>query len=259
MNLTVLSEMRAKDGFESEHGLSFLIEVDRKKILFDTGASNLYIRNAAKLGIDLQEVDRIVLSHGHWDHGNGLEYMKGKPLICHPGCFVKRYRKSGKDYLGLSLSQEELSEHFNLETFRRPIRLSDHLWFLGEIPRKNDFEAQTTKYVLEDGADDYIMDDSGLVVITNKGLVIISGCAHSGICNMIEHARRVTGIPEVKAVIGGFHLRASNRQTRKTIEYLEKLEVAQVIPSHCTFDPALNLFQETFGSRELLTGACLVF
>ena len=259
MNLTVLSEMRAMDGFESEHGLSFLIEVDRKRILFDTGASNLYIRNAARLGIDLEEVDRIVLSHGHWDHGNGLEYMKGKPLICHPGCFVKRYRKSGKDYLGLSLSQKELSERFDLETFRQPVRLSDHLWFLGEIPRKNDFEAQSTKYVLEDGSDDFIMDDSGLVAITPKGLVIISGCAHSGICNMIEHARRVTGVFKVAAVLGGFHLRATNKQTRKTIEYLEKLKVAQVIPSHCTFDPALKLFQKTFGSRELLSGACLVF
>lgn len=259
MNLTVLSEMRAMDGFGSEHGLSFLIEVDQHKVLFDTGASDLYKKSAAKLGINLQEVDRIVLSHGHWDHGNGLEYMEGKPLICHPDCFVKRYRKTGRDYLGLSLSQKEAGERFDLETFRRPIRLSDHLWFLGEIPRKNDFEAQATKYMLEDGSDDYIMDDSGLVVITNKGLVIISGCAHSGICNMIEHARRVTGIFKVAAVLGGFHLRSNNKQTRKTVAYLESLEVEQVIPSHCTFDPALGLFHKTFGRRELLTGACLAF
>ncbi len=127
MNLTVLSEVKAMDGFESEHGLSFLIEVDQKKILFDTGASNLFIRSAARLGIDLEEVDRIVLSHGHWDHGNGLEYMGGLPLICHPDCFVKRYRKTGRDYLGLSLSQKEAGERFDLETFRRPIRLSNHL------------------------------------------------------------------------------------------------------------------------------------
>jgi 7,8-dihydropterin-6-yl-methyl-4-(beta-D-ribofuranosyl)aminobenzene 5'-phosphate synthase len=247
------------DGFESEHGLSFLIEVDQKKILFDTGASDLYKRNAAKLGIDLDMVDRIVLSHGHWDHGNGLEHMKGLPLICHPDCFVRRYRKSGDAYLGLSLSKKELGDRFDLETFRHPIRLSDHLWFLGEIPRKNDFEAKTTKYILEDGSDDFIMDDSGLVAITKKGLVVISGCAHSGISNMIEHARRVTGIFKVAAVIGGFHLKAVNKQTRKTIEYLERLEVQQVIPSHCTFDPALDLFRQTFGSSELLAGACVAF
>lgn len=251
--------MRAMDGFESEHGLSFLLEVDQKKILFDTGASDLYKHSAARLGIDLEEVDRIVLSHGHWDHGNGLEYMEGKPLICHPGCFVKRYRKSGDTYLGLSLSKKELGDRFDLLTFRHPIRLTDHLWFLGEIPRKNNFEAKTTKYILEDGSDDFIMDDSGLVAITKKGLVVISGCAHSGICNMIEHARRVTGIFKVAAVIGGFHLKATNKQTHKTIEYLEKLEVPQVIPSHCTLEPALDLFRQTFGSPELRTGACLVF
>jgi len=259
MNLTVLSEMRAMDGFGSEHGLSFLIEVDQKMILFDTGASDLYKQNAARLGIDLGLVDRIVLSHGHWDHGNGLEYMEGKPLICHPGCFVKRYRKSGDSYLGLSLSKEELGHRFDLETFRKPILLSDHLWFLGEIPRKNDFEAKTTNYILEDGSEDFIMDDSGLVVVTKKGLVLISGCAHSGICNMIEHARRVTGVFKIAAVIGGFHLRAVNRQTRLTIECLEKLEVEQVIPSHCTFDPALKLFRQIFGAQELLAGACLAF
>lgn len=259
MNLTVLSEVKAMDGFESEHGLSFLIEVDQLKVLFDTGASDLFKHNAARLGIDLGKVDRIVLSHGHWDHGNGLEYIEGKPLICHPGCFVKRYRKQGETYLGLSLSKAELADRFDLETFRHPIRLSEHLWFLGEIPRKNNFEAQSTKYILEDGSEDFIMDDSGLVVITKKGLVLISGCAHSGISNMIEHARRLTGVFKVAAVVGGFHMKAANKQTRKTIYYLEKLGVEQVIPSHCTFDPALDLFRQKFGSPELLAGACLVF
>jgi len=204
-------------------------------------------------------VDHIVLSHGHWDHGNGLQYIHGKPLICHPGCFVKRYRKSGDGYLGLALSEKELGERFELQTSRQPVRLSDHLWFLGEIPRQNDFEAQSTKYILEGGADDFIIDDSGMVYVTEKGLVIVSGCAHAGICNTIEHARRVTGVSRVAAVIGGFHLRATDNQTRRTIEYLEKLGVAQVLPSHCTFDPALNLFQKAFGSNEVLTGGCLAF
>lgn len=247
------------DGFKSEHGLSFLIEVDQKMILFDTGASDVYKINAARMGIDLGKVDRIVLSHGHWDHGNGLEHMEGLPLICHPGCFVKRYRKSGDGYLGLPFSREEAAERFDLETFRHPIRLLDHLWFLGEIPRKNDFEAQATKYMLEDGSEDFIMDDSGLAVVTPKGLVVISGCAHSGISNMIEHARRVTGVLEVAAVIGGFHLRAANKQTHRTIEYLKTLVDIRVFPSHCTFDPALDLFNKSFGQSEVLAGACLTF
>lgn len=259
MNLVVLSEMRGMEGFGSEHGLSFLIETDQKKFLFDTGASDLFMQSAARLGIDLEEVDSIVLSHGHWDHGNGLVYLEGKPLICHPGSFVKRYRKSGGDYLGLSLSRKEVAERFDLQTFRRPVSLSKNLWYLGEIPRKNDFEAQSTRYILEDGSEDYILDDSGLAAITDRGLVVISGCAHSGICNMVEYARQVTGVYMVAAVIGGFHLKADNHQTRKTIEYLRHLEVDRVYPSHCTLDPALGLFRTELESREVLTGAFHTF
>ena len=96
VKLSVLSDAKAVDGYGSEHGLSFLIEVDRKKFLFDTGASELYRRNAEKLGLDLTELDAIVLSHGHFDHGDGLKYINDKPLVCHPDCFVNRYWKSGK-------------------------------------------------------------------------------------------------------------------------------------------------------------------
>lgn len=259
MNLTVLSEVRAMDGFGSEHGLSFFIEEDQKKILFDTGASDLYIRSAVKMAISLGELDTIVLSHGHWDHGNGLQYMDGKPLICHPGCFIKRYRKSGNNYLGLSLSETEVDSRFDLKTSRLAVRLSEHVWFLGEVPRKNDFEGQTTKYMLEDGSDDFIMDDSGLAVVTDRGLVVVSGCAHAGICNMIVHAMQVTGVELVAAVVGGFHLREVNNQTLRTITFLKNLGVKQVIPSHCTIDPALAQFQKTFGSSDLLTGGCLIF
>jgi 7,8-dihydropterin-6-yl-methyl-4-(beta-D-ribofuranosyl)aminobenzene 5'-phosphate synthase len=251
--------MEALDGFESEHGLSFLIEVDHKLVLFDTGASDLFIRNASRLGVDMKEVDLIILSHGHWDHGNGLQYMKEKPLFCHPGCFVQRYRKSGNGFLGLPFSQEEAAQRFDLQTSHKAIKLLDHLWFLGEIPRKNDFEGLSTKYVLEDGSDDFIMDDSGLAVVTKNGLVVVSGCAHSGITNMIEHARQVTGVLRIAAVIGGFHLRAANIQTNRTIAYLKKLEEVKVFPSHCTVDPALNRFKQAFGSREVLAGACLTF
>jgi 7,8-dihydropterin-6-yl-methyl-4-(beta-D-ribofuranosyl)aminobenzene 5'-phosphate synthase len=259
MELTVLSEVKALKGFGSEHGLSFLVKTDQRSFLFDTGASDLYKHSAARLGIDLEQVDRIILSHGHWDHGNGLAFLKEKSLICHPGCFVKRYRKTGKDYLGLSLSREEVEERFNLETFRRPIRLSEHLWYLGEIPRDNDFEAQSTPYILEDGSEDYILDDTGLAAITDRGLVVISGCAHSGICNMIEHARRVTGVLKTAAVIGGFHLQADNPRTRRTVEYLRQLGVGKVLPSHCTREPALGLFRREFEGREVQTGACLTF
>ncbi len=259
MKLVVLSEVKAMDGFGSEHGLSFLIEVDQEKVLFDTGASDLYLKNAQKLGIDPNRVDTIVLSHGHWDHGDGLQFTEGLPLVCHPGCFVTRFRKSGFGNIGLALSQQEIESRFELKTSAEPVRLTEHLWFLGEIPRVNDFEARSTRYVLEGGQEDFLTDDSGLVCITDRGLVVISGCAHSGICNMVEHARQLTGINRVEGVIGGFHLRAVNDQARKTIEYLKYTEVRRIYPSHCTMDPALSQFYDEFGFNEVLAGSTIDF
>jgi 7,8-dihydropterin-6-yl-methyl-4-(beta-D-ribofuranosyl)aminobenzene 5'-phosphate synthase len=104
-----------------------------------------------------------------------------------------------------------------------------------------------------------MMDDSGLAFVSRKGLVVLSGCAHSGICNMIEHARVVTGCQQLDTVIGGFHLRADNMQTRRTLAYLKKLMPGQVLPSHCTMDPALGLFQQAFGSRDLKAGTVVQF
>ncbi|MEN8202087.1 MAG: MBL fold metallo-hydrolase [Bacteroidota bacterium] len=259
MKLVVFSDAKAMDGYGAEHGLSFLIEVDDQQTLFDTGASDLFLLNARKMGMDLSEVDQIVLSHGHWDHGNGLPFLDNLPLICHPGCFVKRFRKSRHGELGLVLSQAEIEAKFELRTSTEALKLSEHLYFLGEVPRINDFEARSTKYLLENGEEDFIMDDSGLACITDKGLIVISGCAHSGICNIIQHAKAVTGIDRVEAVVGGFHLSVINEQTRRTIEFIRDIGVKRVLPSHCTRDPALGMFHEQFGVHELRAGMKLFF
>jgi len=255
MKLVVLSDAKAMNGYGSEHGLSFFLEVDGQQTLFDTGASDLFLKNARILGVNLSKVDRIVLSHGHYDHGNGLQFLDGLPLLCHPGCFVKRYRKSGYGELGLVLSRAEIEAKFALQTSRKPVQLSEHLYFLGEVPRMNAFEARSTKYLLEGGTEDFITDDSGLACITTQGLVVISGCAHSGICNMIEHARQVTGVDRVEAVLGGFHLSGLNVQARSTIQFLDDLGVHQVLPSHCTLEPALSAFRARFMGGELVVGS----
>ncbi|MCK5135264.1 MAG: MBL fold metallo-hydrolase [Bacteroidales bacterium] len=259
MKLIFLSDTKARQNFQSEHGLSFYIEGDQKKILFDTGASNVFLKNAEKLGLDLDSVDMVVLSHGHFDHGDGLQFIDQKTLICHPGCFVKRYRKHGSGNIGLALSKSEIQSKFDLSLSKESLQLSQHLFFLGEIPRINDFEARKTKFILEGGEEDFILDDSGLACITERGLVVISGCAHSGICNMIEHAKKVTGIRQVEAVIGGFHLKILDNQTHKTIKYLKETGASKVFPSHCTMDPALSLFYDEFGRNEVIAGTEIFF
>jgi len=246
-------------GYFSEHGLSFLVEAGGERILFDTGASDVFLKNALKLDIDLKEISQVVLSHGHWDHGNGLVHLKDKDLLCHPGCFRKRYRRGGDQDIGLSQSRKELEKRFRIRTSAEAVLLAPGFWFLGEVPRENDFEARSTKYVLEDGSDDFISEDSGMACLTEHGLVVISGCAHSGICNMVEHARRVSGEQRVYAVIGGFHLKVINEQTRRTAQYLRELGAAEILPSHCTMDRALEFFLGEFGQKDIQAGDCIVF
>jgi 7,8-dihydropterin-6-yl-methyl-4-(beta-D-ribofuranosyl)aminobenzene 5'-phosphate synthase len=259
MKITVLSEVKAREGYLSEHGLSFLVEADGQRILFDTGASELFLNNASRLGIGLESVQTVVLSHGHYDHGDGLPFLDRKKLVCHPGCFVNRYRRRGTGNLGLALSRDELEKRFDLQTTREPVQLTDHLIFLGEVPRNNDFEARTTPYRLEDGEDDFIMDDSGLAYLGDHGLVVISGCAHAGICNMVDHAVKVTGMDRIEGVIGGFHLKEMDQKTRRTIDYLRNRKVNRVLPSHCTKSPALEGFHRAFGIKEVLAGEVYSF
>jgi 7,8-dihydropterin-6-yl-methyl-4-(beta-D-ribofuranosyl)aminobenzene 5'-phosphate synthase len=159
----------------------------------------------------------------------------------------------------MDLSKPELQERFDLQTYREPYQISKKLFFLGEIPRINEFESQTTPYVLEGGAEDFVIDDSGLACITDKGLVVVSGCAHSGICNMIEHAINVTGVSEIRAVLGGFHLSRIDYRTGATIDYLKRRNVKQVLPSHCTMEPALSAFYKTFGRNVVMVGQEIVF
>ena len=260
MKITVLTENLAGGHFLAEHGLSFLIEHDNKTILFDTGQSDVFLSNARKLGIDLQKkVDQLILSHGHWDHGDGLQFIKNKPLLTHPAAFMKRFRKNDSTSIGLKMSLEEIKNKFQLTSSAKPVHLSNDIIFLGEIPRTNVFESQTTPFVDEDGAEDYIPDDSALAIIHDEKLIIISGCAHSGICNICEYAKRITGIKTIQAVIGGFHLKHQNEQTKRTIQYFKNEKVEQLIPSHCTELPALSAFYSTFKTHQLKTGQILEF
>ena len=238
MRITVLND--EKPGIcPAEHGLSFLIE-DEGKILFDVGPSDIFARNADSLGIDLEAAGTIVLSHGHWDHTNGLKHLHGKKLVCYPDCFAKRFRKNDNQYNGTPITLEEAKKQFQLTLTKKPFKLSEAILFLGEIPRLNDFEAKTTEFYLEGGADDFIIGDSALAIKTAKGLVVVAGCSHAGICNIIEYAKKASGLGKVHAVIGGFHLLENNESARRTMEYFKKEKIAKIYPSHCVCDAVIE-------------------
>ena len=255
MRIYVLTDNFSENEFDAEHGLSYFIEIDGQKFLFDTGHSDVFIKNALKLGIDItQEVKTVVLSHGHWDHGNGLKYLKGLSLITHPDAFSIRYRKKDHSPVGLSLSRQGIKKQFRLRESRGTCHIGPHLMFLGQIPRSNDFERQHTTYEFADGSDDFIPDDSALVASLPDGLVIVTACSHSGICNICDYAKAVTGMHKIKAVLGGFHLKKVDDQTVHTVDYLKKNEIERILTSHCTSLPVSALFGKHFSSERLKAG-----
>ena len=254
MKISILAENAPGTYTGSEHGLSYLIEHDGRRILFDTGQSDLFLVNAEIMGVDINNIDMIILSHGHYDHGNGLQYIKGGKLICHPGCFVKRYSKTGSKYIGLKNTLSEISARFELITTSDPYRISNKIIFLGEIPRTSSFESKQTGFILEDGKPDFVMDDSALALMLIEGVFVVTGCGHAGIVNTLEHAKKVSGEERIYGVMGGFHLKQEDKQTRETIDYLKENEVKYIYPSHCTALPALAAFHLNFGMDAVKTG-----
>jgi 7,8-dihydropterin-6-yl-methyl-4-(beta-D-ribofuranosyl)aminobenzene 5'-phosphate synthase len=259
MRISVLTENHAGSSTMAEHGLSYMIEHDGKRILFDTGQSDLFVKNAKIMNVSIEEIDNIVLSHGHFDHGNGLSYISGLQLICHPGCFIKRYSRKDKRYIGLKNNQDELQDMYNLTLSAKPYNISEKIIFLGEIPRVTDFESKNTTFIFEDGTPDFVMDDSAIALILDEGLFLVTGCGHAGIVNTLEHARKVSGISRIYGIMGGFHLKEIDRQTIETIKYLKESQVKHVLPSHCTELPALSAFYESFRIKQLKTGDIINF
>jgi len=245
--------------FKGAHGLSLFIRAE-KNILFDTGPSKVFLDNAAILGLDLKNLDWIALSHGHWDHTDGLAALADrigkKQLIAHPSVFTDRHKPTG-EYNGMALSRDAVQAAFDLELCKAPRQLTPTVYFLGQIPRINDFESRSTLFYQLDGEEklpDFIEDDTALAVKTDQGCVVIAGCAHAGICNICDHAKAVTGQDRIHMVLGGFHLLAPGEQLDHTIDYFRANPLDRLLPMHCTGFEALCRFCCDLGAEKLSTG-----
>lgn len=235
--------------FLAEPGFSVLIEEGDCRILFDTGYSDIFIRNSQKMGLDLRHLDFLALSHSHMDHTWGLDPLVryytelnimgipcSKPtLIAHSQTFVSVLDKNFGE-LGSLMSKEKLAKHFQLELTDKPMWLTDRLVFLGQIPRENTFES-LLRFGKKENSDveDLVIEDSALAYKSDNGLVIITGCSHAGICNIIEYARKVCNEYCINDVLGGLHLqKPSPQQMQGTLSYIKKLNMKQLHACHCT-------------------------
>jgi len=234
-----------------EPGLALYLEEAGLRVLFDCGYSDVALRNAARLGVALADLDVVALSHGHNDHTWGLVPLiaclaeaascgAGRPkprLVAHPVALSKRSAGPGEP-IGSLLDRDALSQSFALSLSSEPVPLTDRLLFLGEIPRFFPFEGAAPIGEREAAGEmvpDELPDDSALVFLGSQGLVVVTGCSHAGICNIVEHARRITGVRRVAAIIGGLHMLSPDpARLSATVEYLQSIGVADLYPCHCT-------------------------
>ena len=223
MKITILNEnnSRIDNYLLAEPAFSALIECKNKKILFDLGYSDVFIKNAKSMNINLNDITDIVISHGHNDHTGGFLYYKPKNnninIIAHPNIFDKKTDEIGNNY-GCPLTLKQLKQHYNLNLTGKPLYLTKNLLFLGKI--ENNY------------SDD--IDDSALVYIMNDKLFIITGCSHSGIINIVNYAKKVTKINKIYGILGGFHLiDKSDEDIKNVSKFLKNENIELLAPCHC--------------------------
>ncbi len=249
MKIRLLNENLASDlSWLAEYGFSAWVEYEGTNILFDVGWSDVWRRNAETANIELETADVVALSHFHSDHSRGLlfhPFNEKKRLVIHPRvmtALLDPFIEPPDRHLPHKYSEieQKLRSDFQIVETEEPFEIVPGAFFLGQIPRVVPFERG---YYYEDPME----DDTALAFKTDKGAVVVTGCSHSGICNICTYAKSVTG-QDLYAVIGGFHLvNPEKPAVDETIEWFKAERIPRLLPVHCvSFDIQARL-QTEFG------------
>lgn len=267
LKITILSTMLADDGI-GEWGFAALVEADGHKILFDTGARPATVlENARELKINLADVQDVILSHFHGDHTTGLmtlrrEFARSNPAALSrvhvaKGILFERRGRMPNPMMAMKKEYEATGGAFIEHDTAS--ELFPGTWLTGPVPRPNpekNYPSGTEVRIDNAWVEDNVPDDQSLVFNTAKGLVLLSGCGHSGIVNTLQYARTIVRPAPVDAAIGGFHLFAANDQTLAwTASKLKEYQTAHLLGAHCTGIESVYRLRELLG---LTRQTCLV-
>jgi 7,8-dihydropterin-6-yl-methyl-4-(beta-D-ribofuranosyl)aminobenzene 5'-phosphate synthase len=249
--------------FQAEHGLAFMITTPAGQILFDTGQSgDVLVHNAIQLGLDLSQIDALVLSHAHYDHTGGLQAFlqkrrPGLPLYAHPDLFRERYAiKDGETRsIGLRMAQADLAQRSALHLSVEPSQVLPGVWTTGEITIRTEFEGRSAHHYIQTDKSwqpDPYRDDIALVLETQSGLILVCGCCHSGLLNTLAHVRRIYN-QEIVAIIGGAHLANVDVDTLEHVITVLRATSAGEVPylyfNHCTGERAIFALSQAFSGK----------
>jgi 7,8-dihydropterin-6-yl-methyl-4-(beta-D-ribofuranosyl)aminobenzene 5'-phosphate synthase len=249
-----------RPGALAEHGLSIFMETDHGNYLLDTGQGKTIINNALVLGIDLRTVRGMIMSHHHFDHTGGiapvLNLTGSVDIYAHPDLFKESYKIGEKRprYIGVPYTRALLEGMGAEFRFSREFRqIVPGLWLTGEVPRRTDYErGDENQTVKSEGGylKDDLLDDQSVVVETDKGLLVILGCCHSGIINTLSYIVEKMGQRHLHAVIGGTHLGpVSDEQRDKSLDALRAFDIERIGVSHCTGLKTASRLAAAFGDR----------
>jgi 7,8-dihydropterin-6-yl-methyl-4-(beta-D-ribofuranosyl)aminobenzene 5'-phosphate synthase len=252
--------------FVSEQGFSMLVQTEaEQRVLIDAGGSELvFLHNLKLLNLEPKDINAVVITHGHYDHVGGLVPLieAGVPIFAHPRTFVgKRYSTAGDVKTDITTPSAVLAAlpKAKLTLTTTPLDIFPGIKISGEVPRTNDFEQAINFLREEEGkmVEDPVVDEQAVYIQTKKGLVIISGCAHPGIVNIVQHAKKTHPGSRVHMVLGGFHLSGTNLdRIRKTMDQLKNFNVDRIAPMHCSGFEAMKMISDRFVGFELMPAGC---
>ena len=251
----LVENVASAPGLLGEHGASLFIEADEQCLLLDTGQGLTLRQNAARLGIALERVTAVVLSHGHYDHTGGLDAVieitgGAVDLYLHPAALAPKFNRDGRA-IGAPMTDLDAlrSRVRQLIANREPVEIRSGLWLSGEIPRRHALEDTGGPFYRDAACTeiDTLPDDQALIIDTPLGLVVVLGCGHSGLINTLDYVQTLVPGRPIHAVLGGTHLlRATAERLDFTVQALAGFEVDYLAPNHCTGLAAMCLLRQHF-------------